>query len=124
MSLVKHREQRVAVLMDVQNMYHSAKALYQQRVNFKEVLKTALAGRKLIRAIAYVIRTETGEEPSEALENMVIMAKGDDPELIECMGQQCNFELLAPLSAEHLTYYRINWRNTDPVWPDYALELV
>ncbi|MBL7155174.1 MAG: NYN domain-containing protein [Candidatus Portnoybacteria bacterium] len=64
MSIVKHKEQRVAVLIDVQNMYHSAKNLYGARVNFKEVLKTAVAGRKLIRAITYVIQTETPEEKS------------------------------------------------------------
>jgi uncharacterized LabA/DUF88 family protein len=60
--MIKHKEQRVAVLVDVSNMYHSAKNLYKKRVNFKEVLKDAVAGRKLIRATAYVIRTETEEE--------------------------------------------------------------
>ena len=60
--IIKHKEQRVAVLIDVQNMYHSAKNLYQARVNFSEILKEALAGRKLIRAFAYVVRTKTGEE--------------------------------------------------------------
>jgi len=64
MSIIKHQEQRVAVLMDVQNMYHSAKNIYRARVNFKEVLKTAVAGRKLIRSVAYVINTETVEEKS------------------------------------------------------------
>lgn len=48
--------------MDVQNLYYSAKHLYHARVNFKEVVKAALAGRQLVRAIAYVIRTESGEE--------------------------------------------------------------
>jgi len=62
MSIIKHKEQRIAVLIDVQNMYHSAKNLYQAKVNFKEILKIAVADRKLIRAIAYVIRTESGEE--------------------------------------------------------------
>ncbi len=60
--MVKHEEQRIGILVDVSNMYHSAKNLYQKRVNFKEVLKQAVAGRKLIRAIAYVIRTESEEE--------------------------------------------------------------
>lgn len=58
----KHKDQRVGVLIDVSNMYHSAKNLYKRRVNFKEVLKEAVAGRKLIRAIAYVIRAENEEE--------------------------------------------------------------
>lgn len=61
-SMIKHREQRVGVFIDVANMYHSAKNLYSAKVNFKEVLKTATAARKLIRAIAYVIRSESEEE--------------------------------------------------------------
>ena len=62
MAVVKHKEQRVGVFIDVQNLYHSAKHLYGARVNFKEVLKAALDGRKLIRAVAYVVRTDTEEE--------------------------------------------------------------
>lgn len=58
----KHKEQRVAVLVDVSNMYHSAKNLYHTRVNYKEVLKETVAGRKLIRATTYVIRAENEEE--------------------------------------------------------------
>ena len=46
MSIIKHKEQRVGVLIDVQNMYHSARNLYAARVNFKEVMKNAVAGRK------------------------------------------------------------------------------
>ena len=59
---IKHKEQRIAVLIDVQNLYYSARNLYQAKVNFEEILKTAVASRKLIRAFAYVVRTKTGEE--------------------------------------------------------------
>jgi uncharacterized protein (TIGR00288 family) len=62
--MIKHKEQRVGILVDVSNMYHSAKNLYHKKVNFKEILKTAVAGRKLIRAIAYATKTETEEENS------------------------------------------------------------
>ncbi|MCD4693977.1 NYN domain-containing protein [bacterium] len=62
--MIKHREQRVCILVDVANMYHSAKNLYKKKVNFKEILKTAISGRKLIRAMAYVVKTESGEEGS------------------------------------------------------------
>jgi len=58
----KHKEQRVIVLIDVQNLYYSARNLYSSKVNFQEVLKKAVSGRKLIRAFAYVVRTKTGEE--------------------------------------------------------------
>ena len=62
MAIVKHLDQRVVVLIDVQNLYYSARHLYGRKVNFKEILKTAVARRHLIRAIAYVVRTESGEE--------------------------------------------------------------
>lgn len=80
MAIIKHKEQRVGVLIDVQNMYHSAKNLYQARVNFGEILKTAVSGRKLIRAIAYVVTTESGEEKAflEALTKAGIEVKSKD----------------------------------------------
>lgn len=59
---MQHKEQRVAVFIDVQNMYHSARNLFNARVNFKEVVRAAVAGRKLIRSFAYVVKTKTGEE--------------------------------------------------------------
>jgi len=70
----------VGVLVDVSNMYHSAKNLYKKRVNFKEVLKEAVAGRKLIRAIAYVIKTENEEGTSffEALSQQGFEVKMKD----------------------------------------------
>ncbi len=58
----KHFGQRVAVFIDVQNLYHSAKNIFHSRVNFKEILKTAVSDRNLIRAFAYVVKTKTGEE--------------------------------------------------------------
>lgn len=59
---MQHKEQRVAVFIDVQNMYHSARNLFNARVNFKAVVDAAVAERKLIRSFAYVVRTKTGEE--------------------------------------------------------------
>jgi len=62
MTFVKQKEQRVEVLIDVQNLYHSAKNLFHSRVNFEEILNKAVDGRKLIRAFGYVVSTKTGEE--------------------------------------------------------------
>ena len=61
---IRHQNQRVAVLIDVQNMYHSAKHLFRARVNFQEVLKEAVTNRQLVRAIGYVVESETPEERS------------------------------------------------------------
>ncbi len=72
--LIKPKEQRVEVLIDVQNLYHSAKNLFSARVNFQKVMEKALDGRRLIRAFAYVVSTKTGEEKPffEALTGMGI----------------------------------------------------
>lgn len=80
MTIIKHQGQRIAIFIDAQNLYHSAKHLYKAKVNFGEVLKTAVAGRTLIRAIAYVITTESGEEKGffEALEKLGIETKTKD----------------------------------------------
>jgi uncharacterized LabA/DUF88 family protein len=60
--LKKPKEQRVEVLIDVQNLYYSARNLYGAKVNFDAILKKAISGRKFVRAFAYVVRTKTGEE--------------------------------------------------------------
>ena len=80
MAVIKHKEQRVAILIDAQNLYHSAKNLYKARVNFGAVLKEAVGDRQLVRAIAYVITTESGEESAffEALEKLGIETKTKD----------------------------------------------
>ena len=74
---LKHPDQRVGVFIDVQNMYYSAKNLFGAKVNFGNIVKEAMAGRKLIRAIAYVVRTETKEEQPffDALYNQGIETK-------------------------------------------------
>jgi len=74
MAIIKHPEQRVGVLIDTQNLYHSAKNIYHARVNFGNVLKDSVGGRRLIRARAYVVTTESGEEKGffDALEKIGI----------------------------------------------------
>lgn len=64
MAITKHPEQRVGVFIDTQNLYHSAKNLYHARVNFGNVLKECVLDRRLVRARAYVVTTETEEEKS------------------------------------------------------------
>ncbi len=57
-----HSAQRVAVFVDIQNMYYSAKNLYKKKVNFGEILRIAIGDRKLVRAIAYVIKADVEQE--------------------------------------------------------------
>ncbi|MFM7088802.1 MAG: NYN domain-containing protein [Candidatus Paceibacterota bacterium] len=81
MAIIKHKEQRVGVFIDTQNLYHSARNLYKgRRVNFGNVLRDAVAGRKLVRAVAYVITTESGDEKNffDALTKLGIETKTKD----------------------------------------------
>lgn len=80
MAVIKHKDQRVGVFIDTQNLYHSAKNLYKARVNFGNVVRDAVGERKLVRAIAYVITTESGEETTffEALTKLGIETKTKD----------------------------------------------
>lgn len=57
-----YKEQRVGVLVDIQNLYYSARVSHKKKVNFGAILKEAIGDRKLIRAIAYGIKTLEGLE--------------------------------------------------------------
>lgn len=80
MKITKHKDQRVAVFIDTQNLYHCAKNLYKARVNFGAILKDAVAERQLIRAVAYTANTEGEEEKTffEALSKQGIEVKTKD----------------------------------------------
>ncbi len=58
----RYSNQRVGIFVDVQNLYHSAKNLYRGRVNYTELKKYLVGDRQLIRAMAYVVKSE-GVEP-------------------------------------------------------------
>ena len=76
----QHSEQRVGVFVDVQNLYYSAKNMYGAKVNFSNVLRAAVGKRKLVRAIAYVIRADVKDEQNffDALENIGFEVKSKD----------------------------------------------
>lgn len=80
MGVIRHPDQRVAVFIDTQNLYHSAKNLYKSKVNFGAVVSAAVGRRKLVRALSYVVNTESGEEGAffEALEKSGIEVKTKD----------------------------------------------
>lgn len=57
-----HESQRVAVLADSQNLYHTAHSLYSRNIDYTAMLDDAVADRELLRAIAYVIRADSPAE--------------------------------------------------------------
>lgn len=105
MAVIKHKEQRVGVFLDVQNLYHSAKHLWRARVNFREILRAAVAGRRLVRAIAYVIRTETEEERMffEALQKIGIETKMKDLQIFPGGEKKADWDVGMALDAIKLS---------------------
>ncbi len=95
MSIIKHPEQRVAIFIDTQNLYHSARNLYQSYVNFANVLKEAVSNRKLIRAIAYVITSEAGDEKAffEALNKAGIETKTKDLQIFSSGAKKADWDV-------------------------------
>ncbi|KKR89250.1 MAG: hypothetical protein UU85_C0004G0091 [Candidatus Wolfebacteria bacterium GW2011_GWA2_42_10] len=58
---LSHKNQRVGIFIDIQNLYHCAKHLYHGRVNYKELIRSLVDNRQLIRAIGYVVKSESAE---------------------------------------------------------------
>ena len=67
-----HPDQRVAVLVDSQNLYHSSQSAYSRNIDYSALLEEAVRDRALVRAIAYVIRADSPEEETffEALNDI------------------------------------------------------
>lgn len=64
MSVKIHKDQRIGVFIDVQNLYHSAKNLYGGRVSYGDLLEHLVGDRRLVRSLAYVVKSDpaTGED--------------------------------------------------------------
>jgi len=106
MSVIRHPEQRVAVLIDTQNLYHSAKNLYKSKVNFAAVVNAAVGKRKLIRALSYVVNTESGEENAffEALEKVGIEIKTKDLQIFYGGAKKADWDVGLAIDAIKLAH--------------------
>lgn len=99
-----HPDQRVGVIADAQNLYHSAQSLYSRNVNYTELLDAAVADRELIRAIAYVIRADSPAEEDffDALEEIGFETKIKDIKTFADGTQKANWDLGMALDAVSL----------------------
>jgi len=102
--IIKHKEQRVGVFIDAQNLYHSGKNLYHSKVNFGAIVKEAVDDRKLVRAVAYVISTESGEESAffEALTKMGIETKVKDLQIFSSGAKKADWDVGMAIDALRL----------------------
>ncbi len=74
MNPLAYPSQRVGVFIDTQNIYLSAKNFYNKNVDFGNLIKLLNQGRNLIRAIAYVIKSDLS--PKEIAFFEALVSKG------------------------------------------------
>jgi uncharacterized LabA/DUF88 family protein len=96
-----HDAQRVGVIADAQNLYHSAQSLYSQNVDYGALLDKAVQGRALVRAIAYVIRADSPEEESffEALRDIGFETRIKDIKTFPDGSQKADWDVGMSLDA-------------------------
>jgi len=63
-SRIRGSQQRIGVFVDVQNMFYSAKALHQSKIDYSKLLLEIVCNRNLIRAIAYVVQKPDVDQSS------------------------------------------------------------
>lgn len=101
----QRRTHRVGVFVDVQNMYHSARSIHNARVNFGELLKMAVAGRELVRAVAYVVKSDSDEERAffEALEKAGFELKSKDLQIFAGGAKKADWDVGLAIDAISLS---------------------
>lgn len=104
MAVIKHKAQRVGIFIDTQNLYHSAKNLYHSKTNFGSIIKDALDGRVLVRAIAYVATTEGGEEKAffDALSKIGIETRTKPLQIFVGGAKKANWDIDLAMDAVRL----------------------
>lgn len=81
-----YANQRVGIFLDVQNLYHSAKNLHHGSVNYGELIKHIVGDRQLIRALAYVIKSE-GIEAQRPEDSRRVSLGGSESSFFEALGK-------------------------------------
>jgi len=101
MDKINHRGQRVGILIDAQNLYHAAKNIHGSKVNFQNIVNDCVAGRDLIRAIAYVINTDSTVEQNffEALLKMGIETKIKDIQVFSSGTKKADWDVGLAIDA-------------------------
>ncbi len=102
--VTKHPEQRVGIFIDTQNLYHSAKSIHGAKVNFAAVVREAVAGRKLVRAVAYVVASESREEAAffEALRKSGIETREKDLQVFSNGAKKADWDVGLAIDAVRL----------------------
>jgi uncharacterized LabA/DUF88 family protein len=104
-NLAAHAEQRVAIFIDTQNLYHSAKSNFHANVNYEELIRVAVNGRRLVRAFAYVIKSDESSEEKffEALEDIGIETRMKDLQVFHTGAKKADWDVGIAVDMIRLT---------------------
>jgi len=64
-------DQRVNIFIDTQNIYHSAKNLYEKKVDFGKLIHLLVGERKLIKVFAYAIKSDFAPKEIDFFEALI-----------------------------------------------------
>jgi len=104
-SMNMYQTQRLGIFIDAQNIYHTSKMLFNARVNYKTILEEAIQDRQLVRAFAYVIKSETQtEEPFfKALKDLGIETREKDLQIFFSGAKKADWDVGLAMDIVRLT---------------------
>jgi len=96
--------QRTAVLADAQNLYHTARSIYERNIDYEALLDDAVEDRELTRAIAYVIRANSPDEESffDALQDIGFETRIKEIKTFEDGSKKADWDIGLSLDAVSL----------------------
>ena len=95
-----YKNQRVAVFLDVQNLYYSARDVFNRKVDFEKVLFKILNGRQLVRALAYIIKLQGVDQKGfiSSLKHIGYEIKEKEPKIYKRLDEEGN--LITTIKAD------------------------
>ncbi len=87
-----YKNQRVAIFLDIQNLYYSARDTFNRKVNFEKVLHMVLRERILIRAIAYLVKLQGVDQKGfiNTLKHIGYQVRVKEPKIFKSIDDQGN----------------------------------
>ena len=87
-----YKNQRVAVFLDIQNLYYSARDTFNRKVNFEKVLHMVLRDRILVRAIAYLVKLQGVDQKGfiNTLKHIGYQVRVKEPKIFKSIDEQGN----------------------------------
>lgn len=87
-----YTHQRVAVFVDIQNLYYSARDTFNRKVDFEKVLHKIVADRVLIRAFAYVVKLHGVDQKGfiNTLKHIGYQVREKEPKIFKRLDEEGN----------------------------------